>query len=342
MVYTDALQALVLLIGTGILTGVALGEVGGMAGLRESLDPHMLDMIRPADDPEMPWTGLVFGVPVLGIWYWCTDQVIVQRVLGAKDIHSARVGTLFAAVLKIFPVFLFVLPGLCARVLFPDIEPIAAFPTLITELMPIGLRGLVCAGLIAALMSSLDSTINSTGTLVSLDFYEHLRPQATQAQVIWVGRVTTVVVMVFGMLWVLVVERAESTFQYLQQVNAALSPPIAAAFLAGVFFKRAHHTGVMAALLGGFTLGVGLLVLDVIPFLISAGVTFVASLAILVVVSLLTTPAEDRSVGLTWFDSKRAPETRVTATERQSFFLAAFVIAFVMFCLWVAFAGRGH
>lgn len=290
VIYTDVLQAVILLVGTIILTVIAMDQVGGWAGLRASLDPSFFDMVRPADDPEMPWVGLVLGVPIVGIWYWCTDQVITQRVLAAKDIPNARKGVLFAGFLKILPVFLFVLPGLCGRVLFPDIESITVFPTLLANLLPVGVLGLVAAALIAALMSSIDSTLNSTGTLFALDFYKRFKKGVTSEQLVRVGRWTTVVVMIFGIAWVQVVERAESLFQYLQQVNAAISPPITAVFLGAVLWKRANHTGAMACLLGGLVVGLGLLSWGGIAFLISAAITFAVSIVLLVGGSLMSAP----------------------------------------------------
>lgn len=338
VVYTDAVQAVVLLGGTIALTWIALSRVGGWEGLVASVEPEAFDMIRPADDPEMPWPGLLLGIPVLGVWYWCTDQVIVQRVLGAKDVQNARMGAVFAAFLKILPVFLFVLPGLCGRVLFPELtDAEAVFPTMLRELLPVGVTGLVAAGLIAALMSSIDSTLNSTGTLVSLDFYERYRPGATQKQVVAVGRITTVAVMLFGMAWVLVVERAESLFQYLQQVNAAISPPIAAAFLIGVFWRRANHTGVMAALLGGLGVGILLMVFEPFPFLISAAVTFAISVLLLVGGSLTTAPPRPEQVeGLTWGSAKQVL-SGLSDAQRRHFRVLATALVVIMIGLWTAF-----
>ena len=338
VVYTDAVQAIILLAGTILLTGIALAKVGGWDVLITQVEPDTFDMIRPSDDAEMPWPGLLLGVPILGIWYWCTDQVIVQRVLGAKDIDNARMGAIFAAFLKILPVFLFVLPGVCGRVLYPDVEPIAIFPTMLRELLPIGAMGLVSAGLIAALMSSIDSTLNSTGTLVSLDFYEHYRPNASQASVVRVGRITTVAVMLFGMAWVLVVQRAESLFQYLQQVNAAISPPIAAAFLIGVFWRRANHAGVMAALLGGLAVGVALMIFEPFPFLIAAAVTFGISVVLLVGVSLVTPPPRPEQLeGLTWGGVRGVLE-RVPPAARRRFRALATILVVAMGALWISFA----
>ena len=345
VVYTDAVQAIVLLVGTILLTAIAMTKVGGIDGLMSHVDADSLDMIRPADDPHMPWIGLLLGVPILGIWYWCTDQVIVQRVLGARDVHQARMGAVFAAFLKILPVFLFVLPGLCGRILYPEIaaeDAESVFPTMLRELLPVGVTGLVAAGLIAALMSSIDSTLNSTGTLVSLDFYQRWRPEASPQAIVAVGRITTVVVMGFGMAWVLVVERAESLFQYLQEVNAAISPPIAAAFLVGVFWKRANHAGVMTALVGGLAAGIGLLVLEPFPFLISAAVTFAISVALLAIGSLTTAPPRPEQVeGLTWGGVGALVGKLTTAAQRLRFRVLVGVILVIMAGLWGATADPG-
>jgi SSS family solute:Na+ symporter len=347
VVYTDTIQSIILLIGTTAITWIALDKVGGFSGLREALPPEMFKMIKPADDPEMPWTGLVVGVPILGLWYWCTDQVIVQRVLGAKNIHQARMGSLFAALLKLTPVFLFVLPGLCARVLFPDIEAKAAFPTLVTELLPNGLVGLVAAALIAALMSSIDSTLNSTGTLVSLDFYQKKYPNASSAEIVRSGRITMVTVMIFGMIWVAVVAKQQSLFQYLQGVNAAISPPVAAGFLMGIFWKRANYPGVLAAFFGGLVIGLGLMLANEfidgfsLAFLLQAGVTFACSVLILVVVSLNTAPPTSEQLDhLTWKDASSII-ARSTSEGQRKLFLAGSG-ALILTIIWILYFFEGN
>lgn len=338
VVYTDALQAVVLVAGSLVLTVLAVRAAGGLDAVLHGLPPSHFDMVRAADDPEMPWTGLVFGVPVLGVWYWCTDQVIVQRVLGAKSIDHARSGALFAGALKILPVFLFVLPGLAGRVLYPEADPKSIFPLMLAKLLPAGLSGLVTAGLIAALMSSISSTLNSTGTLVSLDFYKRLRPGATSDRVVKVGQITTVLVMLFGIAWVLVVRRHESVFQYLQQVQAAISPPIAAAFLIGVFWRRANYAGVMAALVGGLLLGVAGLVLRPLPFLLWAGVTFAFSAFLLAVVSLATPPPTAAQVeGLTWASVGHVLDAGTTPRERLRFRVLSTALLATMATLWFVF-----
>ena len=159
-----------------------------MAGLRQALPPDFFHMMKPATDPAFPWTGIFFGAPILGIWYWCTDQMIVQRVLGAKSEEDARGGALFCGLLKILPVFVLVLPGLIARALYPDIKGDDAYPTLVVRLLPSGIIGLMVAALLAALMSSLSATFNSASTLVTFDFYKKLNPEASEARLVAVGR----------------------------------------------------------------------------------------------------------------------------------------------------------
>ena len=338
VVYTDAVQAVILLVGTSLLSYIALTKVGGWDTLKSHLDSDMFKMIKPASDPEMPWTGLLMGVPVLGLWYWCTDQVIVQRVLGAKSIHQARMGTLFAAFLKILPVFLFVLPGVCGKVLFPEVEAKTIFPHMVEVLLPVGIKGLVSAALIAALMSSIDSTLNSTGTLISLDFYKKWRPEASPHQAVRVGQWTTVLVMIFGILWVLVVMKAESLFQYLQAVNAAISPPIAVSFLIGVFWPRANHQGALSALIGGLIIGILFMIYEPFPFLVSAGVNFILSLGILVGVSLLTPAPQVESIrSLTWSGVKDHISESTTAKELWLYRLLAGVLIIFMIFLWSQF-----
>src|SRR5439155_17809337 len=198
-----------------------------------------------------PWTGIVFGAPILGIWYWCTDQHIVQRVLAAKNIKEARTGTIFAGYLKILPVFIFVLPGIVALALFPELRSNAdsAYPTLVTRLLPDGIKGLVLAGMLAALMSSLASAFNSCSTLLTWDVYRKMRPAATEAQLVTVGRVSTVILTGLGLLRIPFIGGISSqVYIYLQSVQAYIAPPIAACFLFGVLDRRLNGTGAMAAL----------------------------------------------------------------------------------------------
>ncbi len=196
VIYTEVMQAVVLIAGSVTLMFIGLNAVGGLSGLRASVPPDFFSMWKPSNHKDFPWTGIVFGAPILGIWYWCTDQHIVQRVLAARNIQEARRGTILAGYLKILPVFIFVLPGIIAAALYQDVrsgQADSAYPILVTRLLPIGFKGLVLAGMLAALMSSLASAFNSCSTLLTWDVYRKWRPNATEARLVFVGRVTTVI-----------------------------------------------------------------------------------------------------------------------------------------------------
>ncbi|HKQ15180.1 MAG TPA: sodium:solute symporter [Steroidobacteraceae bacterium] len=329
VIYTELMQTLVLLAGAVILTIIGLSEIGGFAGLRAAVPPDYFSMIKPASHPEFPWTGIFLGAPILGIWYWCTDQVIVQRVLSAKDEGHAKAGTIFAGFLKILPVFVLVLPGLIAYALYPQLFTTnasgtvtngdIAYPTLIVNLLPSGLVGLMVAALLAALMGGMASVFNSASTLVTLDFYKRIRPTASESQLVFVGRVATGVLVVLGLLWVPFIKLLSSQlYIYLQSVQAYISPPIAACFILGILWTRLNGAGAISALLAGFVLGTLRFVLEVFDksshfqggavrwlldmnFLHYAILMFVICSAVLIVVSLLT-PAPDRAklAGLTF------------------------------------------
>src|SRR3981081_1476586 len=211
VIYTDLVQTLILLAGAIALTVIGMDKVGGFAGLRAHVPPDFFHMIKPASASDFPWTGIFFGAPILGIWYWCTDQVIVQRVLSARDEGHAKAGTIFAGFLKVLPVFLLVLPGLIAYALYPQAFTTVngqvtngdiAFPTLVINLLPTGLVGLLIAALLAALMGAMSSVFNSASTMVTLDFYKKLRPSATEKQLVVFGQIATGAMVVLGLLWV--------------------------------------------------------------------------------------------------------------------------------------------
>jgi solute:Na+ symporter, SSS family len=285
-------------------------------------------MIKPMTDPDFPWTGIFFGAPILGIWYWCTDQVIVQRVLSAKDEGHARAGTIFAGFLKILPVFMLVLPGLIAFALYRDAFVVRdgqvqngdiAYPMLVINLLPAGLVGVMIAALMAALMGAMSSVFNSASTLVTLDFYKKIAPHATERQLVNFGRAATGVLVLLGILWVPFIRLISSQlFIYLQAVQAYISPPIAVCFIFGILWPRMNGAGAIASLLAGFVLGSVRFIFEVLDksdrfgsaairwlidmnFLHYAIVMFVICAAVLVVVSLAT-PAPDRRklAGLTF------------------------------------------
>ena len=274
-----------------------------------------MSLWRATSDPDFPWTGILFGAPILAVWYWCTDQYIVQRTLAAKSIGEARRATLFAAFLKLLPLFIFVVPGVIAYVLaqrgaLPLADPDSALPTLIGSLLPAGLRGLVVAGLLAALMSSLSSVFNSCATLVTMDVYKRLAPHHSERRLVLVGQAATVLMVLFGLAWIPLMDVISGQlYVYLQSVQAYISPPIAAVFLIGVLWPRANARGALAALFTGLVLGVGRLVLEVnevrcragpgwlvsINFLHFAILLFVVCAAVLVLVSLCDAAAGCRA-----------------------------------------------
>jgi SSS family solute:Na+ symporter len=223
---------------------------------------------------------MLFCAPIIGLWYWCTDQYIVQRTLGAPSEQEARRGSIFAAFLKLLPVFIFIIPGMLALALARSGKVVgleslidaagnvvpagaqAAFPLMVQAVMPVGLRGMVVAGLLAALMSSLAGAFNACSTLFTMDFYQQMRPKATQQQLVWIGRIATTVMVLIGLAWIPVIQGAKGLYEYLQGVQGYLAPPIFAVFFFGVFFKRLNAKGCLSALVVGFLLGAFRLAID--------------------------------------------------------------------------------
>lgn len=364
VIYTEVLQTFVLILGSLSLTVFGLSEVGGWSGLAARIPPDFFSMWKPMDHPDFPWTGILFGAPILGIWYWCTDQYIVQRVLAAKNLSDARRGTIFAGFLKILPVFIFVLPGIIASALYADISGPAtdhAFPALVTRLLPVGLKGVVLAGLLAALMSSLSSVFNSCSTLITWDFYKKFRPDTTEARLITVGRISTGVLVLFGLLWIPFMKYISSQlYLYLQSVQAYIAPPIAACFLLGMFFPRLNGRGAIASLVSGFFLGALRLILELMNGTNKAGLTdgtiwswiaevnflhfaillFAVCTAILFGVSMTApAPPSDQIKGLTIATAGRITNERAERDSGKRLNLVlSVVLALTVGILWLVFA----
>ncbi len=269
VVYTDALQCVVLILGSLAVTGFGLAEIGGWSNLYEIAGSEHFNMWKPADHPDFPWPGMLFGAPIVGIWYWCTDQYIVQRTLAARDEQQARRGTIFAGYIKILPFFIFIIPGIIAFALaksgqigeFPNDQ---AFPIMVKHMLPTGLRGLLAAGLLSALMSSLSSVFNSCSTLFTVDIYEKIVPDASEQHYLYVGRIATVVATVLGLLWIPIIRgMPKALYHYLQSVQGMIAPPIAAVFLLGVFWPRINATAAVRTLVWGFVVGMLRLVAEV-------------------------------------------------------------------------------
>lgn len=321
VVYTDAIQAVLLVLGSILIAILAFVKVGSWHAVTAVTPPEMLDLIKPLSDSFLPWLGLITGVPLLGFYFWCTNQFMVQRVLGAKDVNHGRWGALFAGLLKLPVIFIMVLPGIMARVLYPDLHnPDMVFPTLMFDLLPVGILGLVAAGLLAAIMSSIDSTLNSASTLVTMDFFQKWRPKTSNEGLMWAGRIFTFVFMVLSALWAPQIMKFPSLWSYLQNILAFISPPIVACFLTGLFWKRANGHGAFAALMVGFVIGfVGIFLkiagistwLTTIHFLYLAPMLLTLCIFVIVVVSLLTAPPSDEKVkNFVWTKSFFNAETQ--------------------------------
>ncbi|MDX1672042.1 MAG: sodium:solute symporter [Balneolaceae bacterium] len=353
VVYTDMIQMFVLLGGSLAVTFFGLRALGGWNELTAIVDPEFFSLWRPPDHTDYPWTGILFGAPILGIWYWCTDQFIVQRVLSAKDETNARKGSIFAGYLKMLPLFLFVLPGIVAYAMVQQgmleiSEPNETLPILVKAVLPPGLRGLVVAGLFAALMSSLSSVFNSSSTLITLDFYKKFKPNASERQLVVVGQISTVILVVLGVLWIPFMGYfSNQLFLYLQSIQAYIAPPITAVFLIGLFYKRLNSTGSIVSLITGFLLGLlrfGLELskdslsgiwyeLATINFLHFALLLFVICTVILIIVSLLTEKPDEEKIKDVIYH-RTVEDT--TVTER-SIWSTAFLFGIILF-LWYYFS----
>ncbi|MEL7248333.1 MAG: sodium:solute symporter [Bacteroidota bacterium] len=347
VIYTDMVQAFILILGTVVVSLFGLQQLGGWDGLMETLSMASLEegkpsvnqffnLWRPREDTNYPWTGMLFGAPILGVWYWCTDQYIVQRALSAKDVSNARKGALFAGYLKLLPVFLFFIPGVIAYAMlqkgmisFSLEDADQALPALITQVLPMGIKGLAIAGLLAALMSSLSSAFNSSSTLLTIDFYQKMRPEATERDLVRFGRLATVVLVVLSLGWIPFMDAlmGGGIFHYLQSIQAYISPPIAAVFLFGLFFKWINARGAIVALWTGSAIGVFRLVMEFmrnnksitvtadgalayfldINFLHFALFLFLFCSALLMLVSKMTTPQPEASLALVTFQKKASP-----------------------------------
>lgn len=257
VVYTDAVQAVLLLLGSLIVAWISFEAIGSWSAVTAVVPESDLSLIMPADDPSLPWPGLLTGVFLLGFYFWGTNQFMVQRMLGAKDLNHGRWGALFAGFLKLTVIFIMVLPGIFGRLLYP-IEQYPAlvnsdliFPIMMFDLLPVGIRGLIIAALVAAIMSSVDSTLNSASTLVTMDFVKKLRPTIGNRGLVVTGRIVTFVFMALAIIWAPNIAKFPNLWTYLQAVLAYLSPPIVACFIVGVFWKRASRNSAFAALIAG-------------------------------------------------------------------------------------------
>jgi len=335
VVYTDTAQTIVLILGSAFITTFGLNKLGGWGELQTICRENATSFAlwRPLSDPTFPWLGILIASPIVGIWYWCTDQYIVQRTLSAKDLRNARRGAICGGFWKVWPVMIFIVPGLIAYALHQKgllslptkmlggqqvLDGDRVFATMVCSLLPAGLRGLVVAGLLAALMSSLSSLFNSCATLFTVDIYEKLNPKASERHLVTVGRIATFVVVVTGIIWIPVMQRVSGggLYQYLQNVQGYLAPSITTVFLLGLFCKRINGKGAVAGLVTGFIMGMTKMTIQTLVggdnpvitspdwivaigkhnFLYATGWLALISAAITVVVSLLTLPPDEQKI----------------------------------------------
>ncbi len=323
---TEMVNTIILLISAVILCFIVYDRAGGYDAIVDyanAKDPSFMHLVQPIDHPDMPWPGLLLGVPLLGFYFWCNNQFIVQRALSARNANEARKGALFAALLKIPILFLLVFPGLAALKLYPNLQDMyagqlknfadGAYPTLVFQLLPAGLVGLVVAGFLAAMASAVSATLNSASTLVTMDFVQKFRPNMDSKGLVRAGQIATVVFMVITVAWAPQIAKFESLMNYMQGVLALISPPVVAIFLVGLFWKRANADGAFAALMAGLAIALFTVASEVtglseswnkIHFLMKAPIIFAICAIIQVVVSLATAPPPvEKLVGFTWDQS---------------------------------------
>jgi|TARA_B110000483_G_scaffold238132_1_gene314183 SSS family solute:Na+ symporter len=353
VVHTEVIQAIILVMGSMALTYFCFDQVGGWSGMMAGLDAlnqsgqlnknadEVFSLVGSINDPYMPWTGLLFGVPLLGFYFWANNQFMVQRVLSAKDLNHGRWGALFAGLLKLPVIFIMIVPGVIAIVLFSDTDisglnylipsstgmvvcsqlsdcPNMTYPVLIYSLLPVGILGLVIAGLLAAMSSSISATLNSASTLITMDFILKLKPNLSSKNLVKSGQVATVILVMLAAAWAPQIEKFSSLWEYLQLVLGFIAPPVVSVFLLGLFWKRGNANGAFASLLGGLILSIILILSKInhwfpaindIHFLHTAPLLLLACLVIHICFSLLSAPpSQEKIENMTWtkaiFDSE--------------------------------------
>ena len=399
--YTEAIQTFIFIIGSALVTYFGLKALGGWGELRHIAGSEMFNLWKPLVpagiqgtwapvkevgrmawyfNDNYPWIGMLFCAPIIGLWYWCTDQYIVQRVLGAPNERQARRGSIAASYFKLLPVFLFIIPGIIAFALAKSgkvamlqqelfgaggelirANAQKAFPLLVAYILPVGVRGIVVAGLLAALMSSLAGAFNASSTLFTMDFYSRLRPKVTQERLVYIGRVATGVMVLIGLLWIPVIRGGKGLYDYLQGVQSYLAPPIFVVFFFGVFMKRLNAKGCLAALITGFSLGLFRLAIDT-PVKLIGGfsyaegsffwiinhiffqyyslVIFIISIIVMIVVSYLTEPPSYEKIsGLTYgtVTAEHKKESRASWQARDV--IATVIVLALILAAYLYFTG---
>jgi SSS family solute:Na+ symporter len=367
-------QAVIILFGSFVITAIGLSKLGGWSELVATCKANAdnFALWRPLSHPEFPWLGIIIASPVVGLWYWCTDQYIVQRALSAKNLATARRGALFGGLLKVWPVLIFLVPGMIGWALHQkgiiqlplkpgttNLDGDQVFPSLVKLLLPPGIRGLIVACLLAALMSSLASLFNSSASLFTVDIYEKLRPGQSEQHLLLVGRIATAAVVGLGIIWIPVMAKISGggLYQYLQSVQGYLAPPITAVFFLGLFWKRINSAGATWGLAAGFVLGMikltiqafygkgkiedpaWLAVVGDFNFLYATGILFAASAVIIVVASLLTPPPPEEKIrGLTYGSIHQEAAGEIRASWDTGNKVMAAVILLLVLGLYLYFS----
>ncbi len=369
VIYTELIQTFILLTGAVCLTIFGIHEAGGIEGIKAAVPSDHWKMFKSIDHPDFPWLGMAISSLIIGIWYWCTDQSIVQRVLAAKNINHAKAGSIYAGYLKILPVFILVFPGLIAYALHAQgklapgttIKPNEVYPLLVTHLLPPGVRSIVIAALLAALMGALAACFNSASTLITFDVYKKYYPDAPEKKLIQVGRGATLVLVFLSLLWVPFVGGvSDQLFVYLQSAQAYLSPPIAVVFLVGILWPRANSKAAIVVLWSGFVLGGMRFVLEIIHkktpfsndwikylvemnFLNFAIVLFCISLTLIILISTFTKrPPHHKLEGLTFKYAGNTVIQEMDGSETLSWkkhnIIASLILLAILSVLWVIFS----
>jgi SSS family solute:Na+ symporter len=399
--YTEALQTIILILGSVLVTFFGLKALGGWSELRAIAGSDMFDIWKPLVpagiesawapireagrmawyfNDNYPWVGMLFCAPIIGLWYWTTDQYIVQRALGAPNEREARRGAIAAAFFKLLPVFIFIIPGIICFALAQSGKILvlreqlfnangeiirdnaqSAFPLLVAHILPVGIRGIVVAGLLAALMSSLSGVFNASSTLFTMDFYSRLRPQATQHQLVWMGRAATTAMVVIGLIWIPVIRGGKGLYDYLQGVQAYLAPPIFVVFFLGVFNKRLNAKGCLAALITGFAMGLFRLAVDTpvklienfaytegsflwivnnIFFQYYSLLIFLVCVAVMILVSYMTEePAYEKISGLTYATTSHEDQEKSRASWSKGDVIASGMVLALILMAYLYFTG---
>lgn len=304
VVLTDSIQAVLLTLGSGIVAIVAFREIGSWQEIHSSLEPGFLSLIQPADDPFIPWPTLLVSLPILGFYFMCSNQHMVQRVLGARSIEDGRKGAIFAGLLKLPLLFILVMPGTMGRILYPEIENAnLIFPELMFDFLPPGVLGLILTGFIAALMSSIDSALTAASSIATMDIYKKIKPGSSQKHLIKMGKIFILVAVFIGSLWAPFIDQFPTLWEYLQAVLSYLSPPVVTCYLFGLFWRKASAGGAFYSLLLGSIFAVLLIInnylyplIDPVHYLYSATWIFLFSCGVMVLVSYLKPAAEDQNI----------------------------------------------